>query len=209
MIYSKVLLSSKLIACDGHWKQEYLGKSAGIADRNSRQKRILNICPAIIVNQIKVISWIFLGPFFNRFWSVSLTFDLATCFWFRTHSLVIMIIFAKEFINRTMHDKVMGRTRTGFTEAYAQSLSADCDLHLWPSNMALVRDTSSRHDGHLCQIIFKSHHAWRSYGPDTIHTHTHTDKINSRCPSAISWRGITRMVIQGQLVESAVCFSDL
>ena len=29
-----------------------------------------------------------------------------------------------------MHNKVMGRTRTGFTEVYAQSLSADCDLDL-------------------------------------------------------------------------------
>ena len=28
----------------------------------------------------------------------------------------------------TMHNKVMGRTRTGFTEVYAQSLSADLDL---------------------------------------------------------------------------------
>ena len=29
-----------------------------------------------------------------------------------------------------MHDKVMNRTRTGLTEAYAQSLSANCDLDL-------------------------------------------------------------------------------
>ena len=29
-----------------------------------------------------------------------------------------------------MHNKVMGWTRTGFTEVYAQSLSADCDLDL-------------------------------------------------------------------------------
>ena len=27
-----------------------------------------------------------------------------------------------------MHNKVMGWTRTGFTEVYAQSLSVDCDL---------------------------------------------------------------------------------
>ena len=33
-------------------------------------------------------------------------------------------------MNPTMADKVMGRTRTGFTEAYAQSLSAECDLDL-------------------------------------------------------------------------------
>ena len=29
-----------------------------------------------------------------------------------------------------MYNKVMGRTRTGFTEVYAQSLSEDCDLDL-------------------------------------------------------------------------------
>ena len=29
-----------------------------------------------------------------------------------------------------MYNKVMGLTRTGFTEVYAQSLSVDCDLDL-------------------------------------------------------------------------------
>ena len=58
-----------------------------------------------------------------------------------------------------MHNKVMGRTQTGFTEVYAHSLSADFDLDLWPSDMVLVCDTSSYHDDHLCQIIFKSHYA--------------------------------------------------
>ena len=29
-----------------------------------------------------------------------------------------------------MHDKVMGRTQTCFTKAYAQSVSADCDLDI-------------------------------------------------------------------------------
>ena len=70
-----------------------------------------------------------------------------------------MIIYAKLFLNSTMHNKVMGLTRTGSTEVYAQSLSADCDLNLWPSDMVLVRDTLSCHDDHLCQIIFKSHYA--------------------------------------------------
>ena len=42
-----------------------------------------------------------------------------------------------------MHNKVMSGTGTGFTEVYAQSLSADCDLDLccdldlWRSNMVL------------------------------------------------------------------------
>ena len=72
-----------------------------------------------------------------------------------------------------MHNKVMGRARTGFTEVFAQSLSADCDLDLLPSDMVLVRDTLSCHDSHLCQIIFKSHYVRLSYGPDTILEHTH------------------------------------
>ena len=60
--------------------------------------------------------------------TVTLTFNLATCFLFATHCLIMMIICAKLFLNPTMHNKVMGRTQTGFTEVYAQSLSADCDL---------------------------------------------------------------------------------
>ena len=70
----------------------------------------------------------------------------------------MMIICAKLFLNPSMHDKVMGRKRTGFTEFY-QSLSADYDLDLLPSGMVLGRDTLSGHDNHFCQIIFKSHHA--------------------------------------------------
>ena len=42
-----------------------------------------------------------------------------------------------------MHNKVMGRPRTGFTEVYAQSLNADCDLNIWPSDMVFVRDTEA------------------------------------------------------------------
>ena len=56
-----------------------------------------------------------------------------------------------------MHNKVMGRTQTGFTEVYAYSLSADCDRDLWPSKMIFVRHTLSCHDNYLCQIIFKSY----------------------------------------------------
>ena len=103
----------------------------------------------------------------------TLTFDLATWLWFATYRLVMMIICAKLLSNPIMYNKVMGRTRPDFTEVYAQSLSADCDLDLWSSDMVLVRDTSSCHDDHLCQIIFKSHHVRLSYGPDTILEHTH------------------------------------
>ena len=35
----------------------------------------------------------------------------------------MIIIRAKYFIYPTMHEKVMGTTQTGLTEAYAQSLS--------------------------------------------------------------------------------------
>ena len=96
-------------------------------------------------------------------------------------------------LNPTMHFKVMGRTRTGFTEVYAQSLSADCDFELWPNDMVLVRDTSSCHNDHLCQIIFKSYHVQLMYGPNTIlehtNTYTHMDRVNSICTSTIWWRG--------------------
>ena len=62
----------------------------------------------------------------------------------------------------------------GLTEVYAQSLSADCDLDLWPSNMVLVCNTYSCHDDRLCQIVFKSYHVRLSYGLDTILEHTTT-----------------------------------
>ena len=66
-----------------------------------------------------------------KVWTVTLTFDLETWFLFMTHRLVMMIICAQLFSNPAMHNKVMGRTRTGSTEVYAQSLSADYDLDLW------------------------------------------------------------------------------
>ena len=40
-----------------------------------------------------------------------------------------------------MHNKVMGRTQTGFIEVYTQSLSAECDFDLLPSDMVLVHNT--------------------------------------------------------------------
>ena len=62
--------------------------------------------------------------------TVTLTFDLATWFLIATYRPIMVIICAKLFSNPTMHNIVMGRTQTGFTEVYAQSLSADCDLGL-------------------------------------------------------------------------------
>ena len=60
--------------------------------------------------------------------TATLTFNLAIWFLFATYCLIMIIIRAKLFSNPTMHDKVMGQTRTGFTEVYAQSLSVNCDL---------------------------------------------------------------------------------
>ena len=62
--------------------------------------------------------------------TVTLSFDLAIWFLFATHCLFMMTIYAKLFLNSTMHNKVMGRTRTGFTKVYAQNFSANCDLDL-------------------------------------------------------------------------------
>ena len=46
----------------------------------------------------------------------------------KMHHLVMMIICAKLFINPTIHGKLMSRIVTGFIEAYAQSLRANCDF---------------------------------------------------------------------------------
>ena len=62
--------------------------------------------------------------------TVTLSYNLAICLLFATHCLVKMLICAIKFINPTMHAYVMSGTRTGFTETYTQSLSADYDLHL-------------------------------------------------------------------------------
>ena len=59
-----------------------------------------------------------------------------------------------------------GQIGTGFTEIYAQSLSADRDTDLWPNDMVLIHDSLFCHDDYLYQIIFKSHHAWQKYGSD-------------------------------------------
>ena len=46
--------------------------------------------------------------------------------------------------------------------------------------MVLALDTLSCHDNHLCQIIFKSHHAGESYELDTILEYTfYNEQINT------------------------------
>ena len=62
---------------------------------------------------------------------MNLTFKLETSFFVREKILLSQYLF---LLNNsqilTMHDKVIGRTPTGYTEAYASSLSADCDPDL-------------------------------------------------------------------------------
>ena len=106
-----------------------------------------------------------------------LTFDLVIWFLIATHCLTMIIICATLFSNPTMHNKVMGRTQTDYTEVYVQSLSADCDLDLSPSDIVLVRHTSSCHDDHLCQIILKSYYALQSNGSDMNRFHWSMHKV--------------------------------
>ena len=60
-------------------------------------------------------------------------------------------------------DKVMSRTQTDFTEAYAQTVGTDCELDLWRNDMVLAQDKLTCFGNYLCQIIFKSHHGGWSY----------------------------------------------
>ena len=78
----------------------------------------------------------------------------------------MITIGAKLFLNLTRHNKLLVRTRTGFIEDYAQSLSVDCDLDLCPSDMVLVRDTLSCHDNYLSNY-FLIPSCIKSYGSDT------------------------------------------
>ena len=68
---------------------------------------------------------------------MTLTVNLVMWILIAAHCLIMIIICAKLFSNPTMHNKVMGQTRTDLTEVYAQSLSAGCAFDLWPSDMVL------------------------------------------------------------------------
>ena len=83
----------------------------------------------------------------------------------------MMIICAKLFSNPTIHNKVKGGTQKRFIEVYAQSLSADCDLDLLPSDIILVRDTSSCHDDHCAKLFSNPTIHNKSYGWDTNRFH--------------------------------------
>ena len=104
-------------------------------------------------------------------WTVTFTLNLATWFLFETYCLIMIIICAILFSNPTMHNKVMGPKRTAFTEVYAQSLSADCNLDLRPHDMILVCNTSSCHADHLCKKYFQIPLCIRSYESDTNRFH--------------------------------------
>ena len=110
------------------------------------------------------------------------------------HYLVMMIVNTKSFSNPTLHNKVMGRTRTGFTIVNAQSLSADCDLDLWPNDMVLVA-THYPVMVTICAQLFSNPSCMAKLRPGHdsethTHTHTHTDRVNSICSSAIYGGGI-------------------
>ena len=98
--------------------------------------------------------------------TVTLTSDIAAWFFlFVIHCLVTMNICAELFLNPTMHDKVMGRTATGFTEVYAQSLNAICDLYLATGFLLAIHHLVMMI---ICVSLFlKPHCVWQSYGLDT------------------------------------------
>ena len=109
---------------------------------------------------------------------MTLTFNLATWFLFATYCLIMIIICAIFFSIPPCITKLwVGHEQVSLV--FAQSLSADFDLELLPSDMVLVRDTLSCHDNYLCRIIFKSQDLRLSYGPDTILEHAHTRTGNT------------------------------
>ena len=92
-----------------------------------------------------------------------------------------------------MPDEIMDWT----SDAYAQTVSVDCDLDLWPSDMVLTHDKLSHLADLFCQIIFKSHQflEW-SYGLDTIlectnlkHRYIHENMID-RLPTVLMKIGL-------------------
>ena len=60
---------------------------------------------------------------------MTLNFELATRYLFATHPLV-MIIICHIIYKSQLRRPSYGHTEIGFTETYAQSLSADCDIDL-------------------------------------------------------------------------------
>ena len=81
-----------------------------------------------------------------------------------------------------MQDKAMSWIQLAFIVAYEQSLRMDNDLDLWASHMVLLCDISSCHDDQLCKIIYKSHHAWNSYGSDmNSFTKANAQSLSGHC----------------------------
>ena len=102
-------------------------------------------------------------------WTVTLTFNPGTWFLVVTHCLIMIIICAKLFSN-LMHNKVMGLTRTGFTEIYAQSLSGAVpltfDLATW-----FLFGTHRLVMMIFCAKLFSNLTMQNSYGLDTNRFH--------------------------------------
>ena len=125
---------------------------------------------------------------------MTLTFYLATWFLFAPYYFVMITICARLFLNTTMHNNVMGWTRTGVTDVYARlcimirTVTLTFDLAIWflLEKHCLVKIIICAklffQDDYLCQIIFKIPLCTAKLWRDTIleHTKTHTDRVNSR-----------------------------
>ena len=118
-------------------------------------------------------AWQSYGPDTNRFhWSLCTKFQSTLWCYLWPSSCLGYIILSKWAFEPNYFQIPPCRTKllaghTYFTKAYARSVRANWDLGLWPTCMFLVLNISTCHDDYFCQIIFKSHHAWGTYGSDT------------------------------------------
>ena len=90
-------------------------------------------------------------------WPTNLVFIYNTSSYHDDHLCQIML-------NLTMHDKVVGQSKTGFNEEYA---------HMWTVTLTFDLATWFLFATHRldmiiiwAKFIFKSHYAWQSNGPD-------------------------------------------
>ena len=97
----------------------------------------------------------------------------------------MIIICAKLFINPNIDHQVMGRHKQvslkSMHNVEVQTVTLTFDLVTWFLFMTYCL---------VMMIICASRTAKLRPGHDSgTHKHTHTDRVNSICPSAISWRG--------------------
>ena len=69
---------------------------------------------------------------------LTLTFNLMILFLQVTYCPVMIIIYAKLFLNPTMQEKTIRQSQICFTEAYAQGFTTNCDPDLSASDKILV-----------------------------------------------------------------------